>query len=341
MSSTTTSLDHRSQRLDFTEDHGVVPGMGSWALGMLGLALIVAGDFASFNIALSRSFTGMGEVTVLLLTLAMTAAAVLLMFEAGRADARRRSRNTGRTGRAPVVTRILAWLLLGATAFTLRMAAPPEVVASSGFGSGAAGDGFGAAATTGGFGQAAEAAGGTTLLLGPMTWHGENLASALALLAIFVAGGVGSYFLGRESHNPLLTDVRRRRWAERRARGRLAAAQAEHDRVRSQAAHHGAAWDHYAKATRELEILSDLEHQLDLYDSAAGELAAADSTLGGIDREIAGVEAELASLAVEAQMARQQAAHTGARAKGLARVLIAQPAGEAAAMSGPTKGADR
>jgi hypothetical protein len=346
--STTTSLDHPSSRVAFTEDHGVDPGWGGLVFGMVGLLLVVLGDFASFNIALSRSFSTMGPVMVLLLTLAMTAAAVLLMYEAGRAEARRRARNAGRTGRAPVTARIFAWLLLGLTAFSLRMAAPPEKASEgSGFGTASAGSssgGFGLVgaegASGGGFGATAEAA-SAPIVLGPMTWHPENFTSALALLAIFVAGGVGAFFLGKESYNPLLTEVRRARVARWRARRRLARAQARYDKAQARADQRTAAWEQHERATRELEVVSDLEHRLDLYEARVASLAAHQSTVRSLDAGISSAEAELASLPAEARLAQRQAQHAGTKAKELARVQIAQYRGEPAATSGLTNGVQR
>lgn len=350
--STTSSLDHRSSRQDFTEEHGVDPGLGSWLLGLVGLALIIAGDFASFNIALSRSFSAMGPTVLLALTLAMTAAAVLLMFEAGRAEAKRRSRNHGGTGRAPVVTRIFAWLLLGVTAFTLRMAAPPEVTAGNedafqitgppgptpGFGTTA--PGFGSTATDG-FGSAAAAGGTQPIQFGPLTLHPENVTSAVALLAIFVAGGVGAFFLAKEGYNPLLTDVRRARRARWIAHRRFMRAQARHDRALARAAATTARCDQYEQAVRDLEVVSDLEHQLDLYEADLAHAREASAALAAIDRTATSAEAELASLGAEARGAQRQAEHAGASAKELARVLIAEYRGEPAATSGLTNGVQR
>ena len=108
--SITTSQDHPAAKLEFTEEHGVDPGRGSVVFAGIGLLLVVIGDFASFNIALSRTFDTMGPIVVLMLTLAMTAAAVVLMYEAGRAEKQRKSRNSGRTGRGPVSHRVMAWL---------------------------------------------------------------------------------------------------------------------------------------------------------------------------------------------------------------------------------------
>ena len=334
--STTTSQDHPAAKLEFTEDHGVDPGLGSALFAGIGLALIVIGDFASFNIALSRTFTTMSAVMVLMLTLAMTAAAVVLMYEAGKAEARRKSRNSGRTGRGPVRHRVLAWLLLGATAFVLRMAAPPESTDTGGFGQ-AADTGFGAAAG-GGFGQAAES---TTLALGPMTLHAENLASALALLAIFFAGGIGAFYLGRESYNPRLTQVRRARRSERSAARKLAWAHRRNDRAQRRSGDLTAAWDQHANATRELATIADLEHHLDRHEVAANDLTQNSAHTRTLANAISENEAELASIADDVRLAQRQADHSGAQAKALVRVLIAEYRGEPAATSGLTNGADQ
>jgi len=328
----TTSQDHSAAKLEFTEDHGVDPGLGSMFFAGLGLVLIVIGDFASFNIALSRSFTQMGTGIVLMLTLAMTAAAVVLMYDAGRAEARRKSRNSGRTGRGPVRNRVLAWLLLGSTAFVLRLAAPPEAT-TTGFGQ--TDPGFGS--TTGsGFGTTAEA---TTLALGPMTLHGENLASALALLAIFVAGGIGAFYLGRESYNPRLTEVRRARRAERSTARRLVRAQRRNDRAQRGAGDLSAAWDQHSRASGELATLSDLEHHLDLYEAASNDLTQRSAQTRALAEAIAEAEAELASTTDDVRVSQRRAEHSGAQAKALARVLIAEYRGEPAATSGLTNGA--
>jgi hypothetical protein len=273
---------------------------------------------------------------------------VLLMYEAGRAEARRRARNAGRVGRGAVTARVGAWLLLGMTAFALRMAAPPERVESSGgFAAstgGTATGGFGTVGTdagaSGGFGAATEAA-SAPILVGPMTWHPENLTSALALLAIFVAGGVGAFFLGKESYNPLLTEVRRARMTQWRARRRLAKARTKHAEAQVQADQRAAAWDQHERATRELEVVSDLEHHLDLYETATTTLSANQATLQTLDAGIASAEAELASLPAESRLAQRQAEHAGRKAKELARVQIAQYRGEPAATSGLTHGAQR
>ena len=328
----TTSQDHSAAKLEFTEDHGVDPGLGSMFFAGLGLVLIVIGDFASFNIALSRSFTQMGTGIVLMLTLAMTAAAVVLMYDAGRAEARRKSRNSGRTGRGPVRNRVLAWLLLGSTAFVLRLAAPPEAT-TTGFGQ--TDPGFGS--TTGsGFGTTAEA---TTLAFGPMTLHGENLASALALLAIFVAGGIGAFYLGRESYNPRLTEVRRARRAERSTARRLVRAQRRNDRAQRGAGDLSAAWDQHSRAIGELATLSDLEHHLDLYEAASNDLTQRSAQTRALAEAIAEAEAELASTTDDVRVSQRRAEHSGAQAKALARVLIAEYRGEPAATSGLTNGA--
>lgn len=335
--STTTSQDHPAAKLEFTEDHGVDPGRGSALFAGIGLLLIVIGDFASFNIALSRTFTTMSAAMVLMLTLAMTAAAVVLMYEAGKAEARRKSRNSGRTGRGPVRNRVGAWLLLGATAFVLRMAAPPEAADTGGFGA-ATDSGFGGTASSG-FGQAAEAT--TTLALGPMTLHPENLASALALLAIFVAGGIGAFYLGRESYNPRLTAVRRARRAERRTARELAWAHRRNDRAQRRAGDLSAAWDQHANATLGLATIGDLEHQLDLYEAAAADLTQNATRTRALGDSIAETEARLASVADEVRLAQRRTDHSGARAKALARVLIAEYRGEPAATSGLTNGAEQ
>jgi hypothetical protein len=336
--SITTSQDHPAARLEFTEEHGVDPGLGSAIFAGVGLALIVIGDFASFNIALSRTFTTMSAVMVVLLTLAMTAAAVVLMLEAGKAEARRRSRNTGRAGRGPVRNRIMAWALLGAMAFLLRLAAPPETTGdTSGFGT-AASSGFGSAASgaTSGFGQATDAS--SSLLLGPMTLHGENLASALALIAIFIAGGVGAFYLGRESHNPLLTEVRRARRTEVWTRWRLGTAQRRADRAARRAGDLGAAREQAERASKELAVLDDLDHQLDLYAAAAKDLADSSARVRQLTDQAAATESELSSLADEVRLEQRRADHAGDQAKALSRILIAGYKGEPAATSGLTNG---
>jgi hypothetical protein len=339
--STTTSQDHPASRLEFTEEHGVDPGLGSVIVAGVGLALIVVGDYASFNIALSRTFTTMSGLMVILLTAAMTAAAVVLMFEAGKAEARRRSRNTGRAGRGPVRNRIFAWGLLGAMAFLLRLAAPPETTGDTGGFGAAASSGFGSATAGGttGFGQAAEAA--TSMLLGPMTLHGENLASALALIAIFIAGGVGAFYLGRESYNPLLTEVRRARRTELWTRRRLAWAQRRSDRAGRRAGDLAAAKEQSDRASQELAVLDDLDHQLDLYSAAAKDLADTTARVRLLTDQSTAAESELASLADQVRLAQRQAEHAGDQAKALARVLIAGYKGEPAATSGLTNGTNQ
>jgi hypothetical protein len=335
--STTTSQDHPAAKLEFTEEHGVDPGRVSTMFAGIGLLLIVIGDFASFNIALSRTFSTMSGHMVLMLTLAMTAAAVVLMYEAGKSEARRKSRNSGRTGRGPVRNRVGAWLLLGATAFVLRMAAPPESADTGGFGQ-AADSGFGA--TTGaGFGQAADAA--TTMALGPMDLHTANTASALALLAIFIAGGIGAFYLGRESYNPRLTDVRRARQSERATARKLAWALRRNDRARRRAGDLTAAWEQHSDATRELATIGDLEHQLDLYEATANDLTQTHARTRALADAIAATEVELASIADDVRLSQRRADHSGAQAKALARVLIAEYRGEPAATSGLTNGADQ
>lgn len=346
--SSTASQDHAAVRLGLTEEHGVDPGLGSAVFAGVGLLLMVCGDFASFNIALSRTFTTMGAVMVLLLTMAMTAAAVVLMYEAGKAEARRRSRNTIRTGRGPVRNRILAWSLLGATAFVLRLAAPPEATGGSGgFGTGS---GFGSTAgDSAGFGTSGSAASGfggtaetvTSWTLGPMTLHGANLASALALVAIFIAGGIGAFYLGRETHNPLLTQVRRARRTQRWTRWRLAAARRRSDRADRRAGDLAAAQAQDERVSQGLERLDDLEHLLDRYESAALEVMQRAAATHELADQIAAAESALTALPDEVRVAQRQAEHAGAQAKALSRVLIAGYRGEPAATSGLTNGVDQ
>jgi hypothetical protein len=349
--STTRPTDRRPEREDFTEEHGVEPSLLAGLLGLVGLAIIVAGDFASFNIAISRSFTGMGPVMVLLLTLAMTAAAVLLMVEAGRAEARRRGSHRGRTGRGAVLWRVFAWSMVGVTAFLLRMAAPPEETgtggfgdARGGFGEGATG-GFGGAATGGfaspgatGFGAAAEPG---ALQLGPLAMHAENLTSAIALFAIFLAGGVGAYYWGRESYNPRVTAVRRARRREESARRRLERPRAQARRARRRADAFEAAGDLHDRSARRLHDLAVLQQKLDTYEREAEAARASAEQVSSLAAQLGMAQAELDTLPNDVRSEQRRAEQAGEVAKQLARVLVAEHQRQPAAQAGVTNGAEQ
>ena len=307
---------------------------------MLGLLLIVIGDFASFNIALSRSFTTMSTLMVLMLTIAMTAAAVLLMVEAGRAEAKRRSRNAGRSGKGPVRTRVAAWVLLGITAFALRMAAPPEETGTGGFGQDSGfGGGLGGAGQSGGFG--ADAVGSTDFSLGPLTLHGVNLASALALLAIFVAGGVGAFWFGKETYNPRITRLRRASAAERKARRRLRRAQRAHDEQSRRLGELTSAARHVDEARVALHHLDVLQHETVVHETAVDLEHQHLERAGLVNAELADTRAELSSLPERTHLRQGEAAHAGEEAKRRARVLIANYWGDPGATTGLTNGNDQ
>lgn len=348
--STTRSTDRRSEREDFTEEHGVEPSVLAGLLGLVGLAIIVAGDFASFNVAISRSFTGMGPVMVLLLTLAMTAAAVLLMVEAGRAQARRRGRHSGSTGRGAVLWRVFAWIMVGVTAFLLRMAAPPEETGTGGFGEASGGfgqdatGGFSDAATGGfagpgvaGFGAAADPG---ALQLGPLAMHAENLTSAIALFAIFLAGGIGAYYWGRESYNPRLTAVRRARRREESARRRLERPLARARRARRRADDVEAAGQMYDQSSRRLQDLASLEQEIDRYGRASQAARASAEQVSSLTAQLGMARAELDTLPSDLRAEQRRAEHAGEAAKQLARVLVAEYQGKPAT-SGLTNGEEK
>lgn len=325
------SLDHASLKDDFTEEHAAVPGVLARVFPLVALLLVVLGDFASFNIALSRSFASMSTVMVMILTAAMTAAAVLLMVEAGQAEAKRRSRNRGKLGRAPVRWRVLAWLVLGVTALLLRMAAPPEDSVAGGFGTGS---GFGTPEPAG-FG---ESAGSGLLYLGPLELHTANLTSALALLAIFVAGGVGAFWFGRETYNPRLAAVHRagsqvrvERRKVRRARRKMAAASLALDEIEGST-------EQFYRARAALTQLSELEHDLAQYDRALTETTAARERAAQAEEELAAVRGRITALPDVRQLTERELSHIGEEAKQRARVRIAVFKGEPAATSGLVNG---
>ena len=335
--SATTSLDHRSLRDDFTDEHGDVPGVWGQVLALIALLLVIAGDFASFNIALARSFTTLSEPLVLLLTAAMTAAAVLAMVEAGRAEARRRSRNAGRAGKGPVRSRVLAWLLLGATAFLLRLAAPPEEGSSGGFGSGGFGSGAFGADT--GFGPGF---GGTTAapdqFLGPLPLYSANLTSAMALMAIFIAGGVGAFWFGKEHYNPRLSAVKRAARRARRARFAVRRARRAQDRAQRRAYRLVAAQQQADEARERLRLLADLEHEVAQYEAAREYGRDLQEQAAALAAEVADARTALEAIPQRREVEAAQARQVGAEAKQRARVAIATYRGEPGATTGLTYG---
>ena len=151
---------------------GLTPQRGWKVLSWVLLALAAAGDFASFYIALAGTLGG-NEVMVVLLTTALTAAAIGLMHMVGR-SARNLEEGQGGLGRMALALMTAGWLGLGAAAFYLRLNEPPV------------------AADAGAFGAAVE----TT---------DTALISAILLAALFIGSGLLAFWIGFSDHHPRMT----------------------------------------------------------------------------------------------------------------------------------------
>jgi hypothetical protein len=221
-------LDHSDRRRRPRPTLGSLEGLSrQWSWGIISsvlLLLAAAGDLVSFWITLQAMLPNAVGWVVLVLTMAVTAAAVGLMHVAGR-TARNLREGQGGLGRVALAMTFLSWLVLGVTAFYIRAQAQPVDVSMDG-----------------GFGQAGSTAGAGS----------SPLQSALLLGALFVGSGILAYWIGFSDHRPrmatyrtLQKQLRKRQVVLAReeqhaieAEGRLEAAKAEIERTRrrSQAA---------------------------------------------------------------------------------------------------------
>lgn len=153
------------------------------------LLIVAAGDFVAFYFILSTAIPTDERLTFVL-TVAMTAAAVLLMHIAGRLQREHHAHGSHGPGKHRLL--VLLWLLLGLVAFGFRMSYELSKSVDGG---------FGADPTS-------------------SWWSPEALPLSLLLLALFLVGGAGAFVIGYLAHNPEhKPSLRLRsatRWAERR-----------------------------------------------------------------------------------------------------------------------------
>jgi hypothetical protein len=207
------NLAHPAATVPFTDAHDHEPSLGHDLRSWVMLGFIAVGDIVAFSVVLMRVFSESAAIVGIGLTLAASAASILLMHEAGTRGRAIRA-NISPHGWKPVVLLTLAWLSLGLTAFAVRI----HVETS---------------APTAGFGSiSAEAVSFT-----------DALPSALLLLVIFLAGGIGAYVVGFRSFNPARSAVfriKRRLWFATRVRHRrrrtVAQLMTRHDRLTTEAA---------------------------------------------------------------------------------------------------------
>lgn len=292
------------------------------------LALVVVGDFASFRIVLALVTNG-SELLLWPLTLSMTALAVLCMHQAGRV-VRDRDAAAHTAGRGVVACLVALWVAMGVAAAALRVLNPITSTAATDLLTGAAPADTGPTATA---------------------W-----VIALALLVVYLAGGVAAFVIGHRSHNPLRSSIlheqsvvdRRRRQlrraearahrSSRRRRG-LAGARSALDRVESV---HGS---RVARLTAEAAALRGMTPSLVLSHGTAArlQLAAERRQLVGLaaDREVAAAylreTEQAASESERTSLARTSERRARARAGELrqaVRLRLAENLGEPAATSG-------
>ncbi len=183
------TLHHRSVTAGFSgPHHSRRPSVLEHGVDWFLLLIVAVGDFANFSIVIARAEDQLSWTVAMTLTLAMTAAAVLLMHKAGTIR-RQLKANVSAMRPAVVWILVLLWLALGVVAFWLRVTSET-------------------AGTTGGFGSA-EATGSST-----------DIPFAVIMLVVYLAGGAAAYTIGFASHNPLRSDLvraqRRHWWATRR-----------------------------------------------------------------------------------------------------------------------------
>lgn len=311
------NLAHPATVVPFHDEHDQEPSMGHDLRSWIMLGFIALGDFVAFSVVLMRVFADQPAIVGIGLTVAASAASILLMHEAGTRGRAIRA-NASPHGWKPVILLTLAWLSLGLAAFAVRIHVETSAV-------------------TGGFG--ATAAEATSL--------SDALPSALLLLVIFLAGGIGAYVVGFRSYNPARAAVfriRRRLWfatrARNRRRRRVAKLTARQDTLRVQA-------DAISQDTGEQIALARvqagqlkrqarswvLQRALETA-KVRQELARAHSE--SVGRRQAEVDAEYRTLvdgtdhAPVISLARAQAAQL----KELARIEIAKATGEPGATSG-------
>lgn len=150
---------------------GLTPQRGWKVLSWVLLALAAGGDLASFYIVLAGTLGG-NEVMVVLLTAALTAAAVGLMHMVGRSSRNLREGHGG-LGRMAMAVMAGGWLALGAAAFYLRLSEEPVTAAGA----------FGAAVET----------------------TDTALLSAILLAALYLGSGLLAFWIGFSDHHPRMT----------------------------------------------------------------------------------------------------------------------------------------
>lgn len=310
-------LAHPATTVPFIDEHDHEPSVGHDLRSWVMLALIAVGDIVAFSVVLMRVFADSPAVVGIGLTFAASAASILLMHEAG-SRARAIRANSSAHGWRPVVLLTLAWLSLGLTAFAVRIHVE-TTVATSGFGS-----------------TAAETA---TVL--------DAIPSALLLLVIFLAGGVGAYVVGFRSYNPARAAVfrlRRRLWFANRTRLRQ---QEKAAQFRSQ--RDTVAVQIEAASQRAEREVGQLRHQADLLSrrgrvwlldgairQAAADRTAAEDRVTSLRIRIAETDTELrtrtdgAAHRAQLDLVKAQAG----KLKELARIEIAKGTGEPGATTG-------
>jgi len=311
------NLAHPATVVPFHDEHDHEPSIGHDLRSWIMLGFIAVGDIVAFSVVLMKAFKDSPEIVGISLTLAASAASILLMHEAGTRGRAIRA-NISPHGWKPVILLTLVWLSLGLAAFAVRIdvetAAPP-----------------------GGFGTTA----------GEAATFTSELPEALLLLVIFLAGGVGAYVVGFRSFNPARSAVlriKRRLWLATRVRNRrrrtAARLMTRHDSLTADAAGIHQSTDEQIATVRAQARELKRQARTWVLQGALAHAAAQRDQARAHAQSLAGSHSELdahyrsfvngADHAEQIALARAQAAQL----KELARIEIAKATAEPAATSG-------
>lgn len=291
------------------DPHGVEPSRIHLWLGLGFLALGFAVDLAQFRQVVGRVAPDLTDFSVWLIAVGAGAIALYMMFEAGRLEAERRATTSGRHGRGTIRLIVSVWALLGLVATYVRLTVLPPGSTSGGFGS------TESAGTAGGFGTAGATGSASA-------FYPAELPLALLMLVLYLAVGIGAYQFALRSHRPLLTELRRARSHEKRARRRLKRMTRTYDDREAPLVGLRQQLEERTNERRATSAGSSLTAALAEHRAATDRRASLTAELSHVRQERAKVEAELASLDTATTAQHRLAAAAGGTARHHARALL-------------------